>query len=318
MDTPVALIIFNRPELTKKVFEEIAKAKPRKLFVIADGPRHAGDEPSVLAAREVVNAVDWECEVFRDYAETNLGCGNRPATGISWVFEHVDRAIILEDDCIPHTDFFPFCSELLDRYADDRRIMQINGNNFQQGKVRGSASYFFSRHSICWGWATWRRAWALYDREMRLWPDLREGPWLEDILKDKRAVKFYRGIFERSYRGNVSWWDFQWTFACWVQHGLVISPNTTLVSNEGFGEKATHTRNTADPWANLQTASLRFPLRHPPHLLPDLEAERFMMETFVRKVAKAGLARRWVRRQWQRVKRGSGLAGPPTGKNRPS
>jgi len=285
--TPVAFIIFNRPETTKLVFNEIVKARPRKLFVIADGPR--ADQPSdsgkCEAARAIIDRVDWDCQVLKNYSDVNLGCGRRPATGISWVFEQVEEAIILEDDCVPHPTFFRFCSELLENYRDDERVMQISGNNFQFGRQRTAFSYFMSRFQLCAGaWATWRRAWQYYDMEMKLWPSLRDTPWLFEILGDLRAARYWQNIFDRAYdcAGNVDYWDYQWTFAFWAQNGLSVLPSTTLVSNIGFGEDATHTKSPNDPTANLPTAPMMFPLRHPPYIARDNEADQFIIQHLLR------------------------------------
>jgi hypothetical protein len=143
--SPVAFIFFNRPDLTEKVFNRIRKAQPQELFLIADGPRinNSEDERKCFEARKIVDQIDWECEVCRNYSDQNLGCGVRPATGISWVFEHVDRAIILEDDCLPHPSFFNFCDELLERYKYDQRVMQISGTNLQYGNKWTDYSYYF-------------------------------------------------------------------------------------------------------------------------------------------------------------------------------
>ncbi len=175
MRTAVALIIFNRPDTTARVFREIATARPPKLFVSADGPRtgHPEDAERCDAARAVVDRVDWDCDVLRNYLEVNLGCGRRPATGISWILEHVDEAIILEDDCVPDPTFFRFCEELLERFREDRRVMHIAGNNFQFGRKRGPFSYFFSSHNISHGWASCRRAWQHFDMGAKLWSALR-------------------------------------------------------------------------------------------------------------------------------------------------
>jgi len=172
--TPVVLIIFNRPPTTERVFAEIAKARPQKLFVVADGPRpeRSGEAEKCAAARAVIDRVDWECEVLRNYAEVNLGCRQRPPTGISWVFEQVAEAIILKDDCVPHPTFFRFCEELLEKYREDERVMHISGSNFQPGYTRGPFSYYFSRFNPIWGWASWRRAWQHYDLNMKLWAEL--------------------------------------------------------------------------------------------------------------------------------------------------
>jgi hypothetical protein len=283
--TSVAFIIFNRPDTAARVFAEIARAKPKKLFVIADGPRadHPDDVARCAATRAVVERVDWDCEVLKNYSDINLGCGVRPATGISWVFEQVDKAIILEDDCVPHPSFFRFCEELLDKYTDDERVMQVSGNNFQFGHKRTSYSYFFSCHNICaGGWATWRRAWKYFDAEVTSWPELCDSKWLLDIVYHSAAAEYWCDKFQRAYdsRGDIHFWDYQWTFACWVQNGLSILPNVTLLSNIGFREDATHTKSPSVT-ANLQTNEMIFPLIHPPYVLRNADADHFLIEQLV-------------------------------------
>lgn len=301
LQTPVALVLFRRPETTRQVFEAIAGARPRRLFLIADAPRPgvAGEAEACEVARQVVERIDWDCEVTRDYAETNLGCGQRPATGIDAVFRAVDRAIILEDDAVPHPTFFRFCEELLERYAEDERVIQIAGHNFQFGNRRGADSYFFSRWNLCSGaWATWRRAWKLQDMTLAAWPELRETTWLEDIHGDRRAAEYWRLIFDRAHRevGRSDYWDFQWTFACWAHHGLTAIPNVTLASNIGFGPGATHTKGP-DPRAALPMEAMDFPLRHPAVMVRDLAADRFIFDTCVAPpVPQASLVRRVARR----------------------
>ncbi len=251
MQTPVALIIFNRPHHTARVFAEIAKAKPERLFLIADGPRpdRPEDVQRCAAVRDIVARVDWPCQVERNFADSNLGCGRRPGSGISWVFEHVDEAIVLEDDCVPDPTFFRFCEELLEKYREDERVMNIGGTNWQGTPPRSPSSYFFSIFNITgWGWATWRRAWQYYDPAVRLWPEFRDTPWLLDLVRDARVAQMFAHAFDRAYitQGELDFWDYQWTFACWAHHGLSILPATTLVENVGFGAEATHTTSVRD------------------------------------------------------------------------
>lgn len=284
MQTPVALIIFNRPHTTQRVFDEIARVKPQKLFVIADGPRadRPDDSRKCSAARAIIENVSWECDVLKNYSDINLGCGIRPATGISWVFEHVDRAIILEDDCIPHPTFFRFCEELLERYRHDERVMHVAGNNFQFGNKRGLYSYFFSFENIAWGWATWRRAWKYFDIGVKLWPEFRDSNWLDYLGWSKEGVNYYREKFERAYYNpiEIDYWDYQWTFACWAHNGLSILPNNTLVTNVGFGqEDATHTK-TKSKTSALPLEEMKFPLNHPPYVLRNMEADQFFIDTW--------------------------------------
>ena len=176
LQTPIALVIFNRPELTARVFAEIAKVKPRQLFVIADGPRPGREQDVELcaAARKIIERVDWDCELILDYSDVNLRPHRRIVSGITNAFREVEELIVLEDDCVPHPTFFRFCEELLERYRDDERVMHIAGNHFQpQTRRQMPYSYTFARWNISWGWATWRRAWQHFDLEVRRWADLR-------------------------------------------------------------------------------------------------------------------------------------------------
>jgi hypothetical protein len=300
MNTPVILIIFRRPDLTEQVLRCIERARPAKLFVVADGPRegHPEDVEQVLAARALIDTIDWPCEVYRNFSDINLGCGLRPATGISWAFEHVDRAIILEDDCVPDDSFFRFCDELLERFEDDERVMQISGNNFQFGHKRGEASYYFSRFGICWGWATWRRAWKHFDFELKGWGELRDRNWLEAHLGDAVAGEIFREIFESAHKshGRVDYWDYQWTFACWTQNGLSISPNCTLVTNLGCRPDGTHTKSANSKIARLATEAMDFPIRHPNFVMPEYEADHvFCQNLAAGRKRKPGLSYKRVR-----------------------
>ena len=179
LKTPVAFIIFKRPQETERVFAEIRKVKPQKLLVVADEPVQIDrGRPRLRSARAIIDRVDWDCEVLKNYADVNLGCRLRVSSGINWVFDTVEEAIIMEDDCLPHPTFFRFAEELLDRYRDDRRMMSISGQNVQFGRKRTDYSYYFSRYTHCWSWASWRRAWQHYDLDMKLWPEIRDGNFL--------------------------------------------------------------------------------------------------------------------------------------------
>lgn len=274
LKTPVAFIIFNRQETTKRVFAEIAKAKPPKLLVIADGPRasHPDDVKKCAATREIINSIDWDCELLTNYSDVNLGCKRRVSSGLDWVFNTVDEAIILEDDCLPHPTFFRFCEEMLEKYRNDKRIAMISGDNFQFGRKRTAYSYYFSRYTHIWGWASWRRTWANYDVEMKLWPEIRNGGWLKDLLEDRKSLWYWRYIFEKVYKGKIDTWDYQLIFACWIQSAMAIMPIVNLVSNIGFGQEAVHTTKE-NKFSDMKTESITFPISHPPYVLRDTVAD---------------------------------------------
>jgi hypothetical protein len=281
-ETPVAMLIFRRPEMTERVFKAVAQIKPHKLLVSADGPRPdvAGEADRCKATRAVIDRVDWDCEVIKNYSDSHLGCSACVGRGISWIFETVEEAIILEDDCVPHPSFFRYCEELLRKYRDDQRIMHISGSNFLRRPASTPFSYFFSCLNICWGWASWRRAWRHFDIECTHWPLVKDTSWLADIAQDDRAIDYWMEQFDTAYRlhGDIGTWDHQWTFACWANSGLSILPSQNLISNIGCCEDATHTHNSSDIRADLPTAELEFPLKHPPIVTQSTEMDRSMIQ----------------------------------------
>ena len=277
MDTPVAFIIFNRPDTTERVFAEIAKAKPPKLLVVGDGPRanREGEADRVARTRAIIARVDWPCDVLTNVSDQNLGCRTRVSSGIGWIFEQVEEVIILEDDCLPEPTFFRFCQEMLDRYRHDQRIGMITGDNFQLGRRYGDDSYYFSKYMHIWGWASWRDRWmGSYDVDMVHWRSVRDGGRMEDLVADKEEVGFWEDTFNRVYQGEIDTWDYQWVFANWIEGRLGVVPSVNLISNIGFGVDATHTTATS-PLSELPTVPMPFPLKHPSIRARNLKADRF-------------------------------------------
>lgn len=260
--TPVALLVFNRPEVTARVFAAIREARPERLLVVADGPRadRPTDRDKCAAVREIVEQVDWPCKVDRLYAETNLGCRRRVASGLEWVFCMVEEAIILEDDCLPAPSFFRFCQEMLAEYRDDERVMMVSGSNMLGEWKSAVQSYHFSYYGGIWGWACWRRAWRHYDVDMPLWhdPEIRER--VRDVLGLPRHFRLRAKAFDKTAAGTIDTWDYQWSFARLMQSGLTVVPAVNLISNIGFGREATHTKNPRATVANLEVTPCRFPL----------------------------------------------------------
>lgn len=273
-DAPVAFIAFNRPDLTRRTFEAICALRPARLFLIADGPRegHPSDASRCAEVRRILEGVDWPCEVHRDYAENNLGLKRRIVSGLDRVFAAVDRAIVLEDDCLPHPDFFRFCEELLARYEHDERVWVITGDNFQGGRRRGSASYYFSRYNHCWGWATWRRAWRYNDADIRFWPQWRDSDQWRRAIPDAVERRYWTAIFDRAAAGELNSWAYPWTASVWRHGGLSATPNVNLVSNLGFGPEGTHTSG-AGSGANLAAHPLGT-IVHPTEVKADTRADR--------------------------------------------
>jgi hypothetical protein len=296
LHTAVALLIFNRPDTTERVFKAIAQAKPPRLLVVADGPRSTrpGEAEKCQQTRAIIERVDWDCEVLTQYADVNMGCKLRVASGIDWIFEQVEEAIILEDDCLPDPTFFRYCEEMLTRYRDNERVGMVSGGNLQFGQARGEGSYYFSKYTHIWGWASWRRAWKHYDRDIVLWPAFREQGLLEQMFETEGERTYWRNSFQWVYEGSLDTWDVSWTFTA-LTHGLLqVVPNVNLISNIGFGPNATHTQ-VVGVHANLPVEPMQFPLRHPSFVLPDQDADRY--------IANDQLAPSFFKRKWRRLQR---------------
>jgi hypothetical protein len=293
---PVAFFVFNRPAVTKIVFDRIRQARPPVLMLIGDGPRHnrAGESDACRQVRQIVERVAWPCEVLKNYSDTNLGCGARVASGLDWVFQQVEEAIILEDDCLPDSTFFRFCSELLERYRDEQRVMQIAGSNLLFGRRATDDSYYFSRYSQCWGWATWRRAWRHFDFDMHSWKENREACLAKFTHNGERA--FWQHGWDSIAAKRLDTWDYQWSLSVLNANGLSITPAVNLVSNLGFGFDATHTRSRL--LALHQAArAMEFPLRHPRQIERNCTADAFTARRAFYRRSRVGKAAEIVRRR---------------------
>jgi len=275
---PVLLIVFNRPEVTARVFEAVRQARPSRLYIAADGPRkgRAGEAERCAATRQAVAKVDWPCEVETLYRDANVGCRRAVSGAISWFFEHEPEGVILEDDCLPDPPFFPYCAELLARYRDDERVMLIAGDNTLPVMLDLDASYLFSAFPFIWGWASWRRAWRHYDFEQFRQADFERV--IRSVNDAPAFVEKWRRWFSETARGEVDTWDFAWTFAVWAQSGLNCVPRRNLVRNIGFGADATHTLDAGSPRGATAPQRMALPLTHPQFVHRDAEFDALAIE----------------------------------------
>ena len=274
---PIYLQIFNRPDLTRKVFAEIQKIRPLKLFITADGPRKniINDKNKCAEARSMVKEINWECEVFTNFSDDNNGVYKSMTEGISWMFKHVDRAIILEDDCIPHFSFFRYCQDLLNYYEDDKRIALISGDNFQPTKKTTQYSYYFSRYLHIWGWATWKRSWDKTDFNMEYWPKYKKMKGLDSVFYRKHEREYWYKYYQDVYEGKVEKnWDFMFALSSFMNNTMAILPNANLISNVGFGVDSTHLKYK-NKFQLIQLSEIKFPLDHPPFICRNVAADDF-------------------------------------------
>lgn len=240
LNTPILFLVFNRPDTTARVFEAIAKQQPKYLYIAADGPRlnKAGEAYLCEKVREIASNVTWPCEVKTLYRNENLGCKVAVSSAIDWFFSQVEEGIILEDDCLPHEDFFVFCEEMLKKYRHRYDVMHINGflPVFQTNRPR------FSNYISIWGWATWRRAWSLYDVNASYYTSFKYQNQLKKIF----PTNYYliESFIDEVIKGNYNTWDLQWALGIHVYFGKSILPNKNLVTNIGFEDNSTHTKTS--------------------------------------------------------------------------
>lgn len=283
--TPILLLIFNRPETTLQVLDRIRVVKPCSLYVAADGPRPGKEGEAELCnqTRQLVkNGIDWDCELKFLFRDENLGCGLAPSSAITWFFDHEEAGIILEDDCLPSPSFFTYAAYCLEKYQHNPKIMHIGGNNFLDNSW-GEHTYFYSAYNHVWGWATWRRAWQLYNFDLLAFDKAKLYRSMNAYFPkeiSKSWVSFYKSLTEKHKEDperRCDFWDYQWSFCIWLNQGLCVYPNVNLVSNIGFGPGATHTFDVAHKFSNLPYQKLQR-ISSPPHIKQNKEADLLSSE----------------------------------------
>ncbi|MCP4443646.1 MAG: nucleotide-diphospho-sugar transferase [Aureispira sp.] len=265
-DCPILILVFNRPEETQQVFNRLRQIKPKQLFVGADGYRmhKEGEKDKVQAVRNIfLEQIDWDCELKTLFREENLGCKRAVSGAISWFFEQVEYGVILEDDCIPHPDFIPFCADLLEHYKNQEEIMHIGGFNNLSSRNKSQHDYFFTHYSIVWGWATWRRAWKKLDLSLSSLSHIKQNQHLLDkTFPNKYSRPYILEKWEKTATGELDSWAYAWSFSIATHEGLCILPQQNLIENIGFGEEATHTQSETNLNTKYSDLRVTFPLRH--------------------------------------------------------
>lgn len=283
LTVPVAFIMFNRPDTSVQVFKEIQKAKPEKLYLISDAAREGRPEEAEKVAecrRVIEEMIDWDCVVNKNYAESNMGCKRRVASGISWVLEKEEETIILEDDVVPSEQFFPFIQQMLNEYRDEDKVMMVSGTNLLKNhEIKGD--YTFSYFSVIWGWATWRRAWSrYYDEDMKDWPEMKNNRELKDVYQNPLSFWLFKRDAEKIYNGGKDTWDLQWDY-CRVKRGaLGIVPKENLVNNIGFDrEDATHT--TGSSFEDFSYGKIKLPCDPVRPIAEDREYDKAYLKKYL-------------------------------------
>ena len=274
---PILFMVFNRPEITERTFNQIRQQRPLYLYIEADGYRmeKEGEREKCEQVRAIVKNIDWPCTPKYLFRDMNLGCDKACKSAIDWFFNEIECGIIIEDDCLPDPSFFPYCEELLDRYKKEEKIMMISGTNLKIES--GTSSYYFSKYGQIWGWATWKRAWIKYEPEMDI-----NNKKIQFNTKDED--KYWRNNFATRY------WDPQWAvYTMWLNKSFAILPNRNLVTNIGFGKEATHYDDENSITAGIATKSMEFPMKHPREIVVDNKVDneffyKFYYQSFYKRL----------------------------------
>jgi hypothetical protein len=295
MKFAVVVFLYRRPALVRELLLILREQKPKKVWLVADGPKD-GTEKVLCeeARRQAEGAINWPCEVRRVYAERNLGLKERIETGLDAVFAQEEQALILEEDCHPTPDFFPFCEAMLEKYRNDRRIGAISGNCFLPKETVLTTDYYFSHYLHIWGWATWSRAWNAYDRRRWSWP--KQGFRWFFPATDPKEETYWNRIFGRIATGHFSTWDYGWISWFWIKGWVSITPAQNLVRNAGFGPEATNTRDVSVETGMERFGRLIPPFRGPEEIRADTGLDRAVFKNhLLRQEGKLSF--------WQRIRR---------------
>lgn len=284
---PVVLFFFRRKDTIIKIIERISIVKPKKIYLISDGPRNEHEKIQVEECRITVeDCINWDCEIIKNYATENQGVYDRIGKGAKWVFEREEKAIFLEDDNLPEVSFFSYCNELLDYYNDDNKILWICGTNYLEDyEPEDKSSYVFTQHLLPCGWASWSSKFnKYYDGELELIDD-------ENIIKKLKNQYTNKALYRQQLHSikrtkyllttnpTKSSWDHQMSFSIRVNGLLGISPRTNLIKNIGVDEFSEHGGTSFKSvmtrrFCGMESKHLDFPIVHPKVVLTDYIYEK--------------------------------------------
>ena len=279
MNTPILILVYNRPFETKVLVNSLSKIKPKKIFISSDGPKNNTlDIKKNYEVKNILKKINWTKEIQYNYMNKNYGCKESVSRGISWFFNKVKMGIILEDDCIPNKDFFSFTKEILNKYKNNNKIYLVSGNNFLENKVTINESYYFSKYNHCWGWASWARAWKDYDKNLIKWNSFKKSQSWKNKFHIVLERKYWEKIFNLCYKKKIDSWAYPWLYSIWVKDGLCILPKSNLVENIGFNLDASHTFSHKK--FNFPTKKIEKKIIHPKIIKINHLADEYILQNF--------------------------------------
>ena len=300
MKTPILLMVYIKPETTIEIVNKLKEIKPKKLYISINVPLKKNKDEIIKNDHvlEILKLISWKCKIKYKKRKKHVDAYTSYRDAIRWFFKNEEEGIVLEDDTLPNKSFFIFCSRMLKKYRNDKRISQVCGSSFKNHNKFYNANYFFSNYNLCWGYATWRRSIKHYDEMMSKWPYLKKNNYLFKIINNKKFVSYWTDIFDEQYKKKFRAWDYIWLYSNWSKNKIGIIPNKHLVRNIGFVKDATHTKIKYKDWFNkLKTQEMNFKNFHPKSIEADLNYDNWLSRT-VFKVDKIYLKKQIIKNRF--------------------
>jgi hypothetical protein len=276
-EAPVLLIMFNRYDETKMVFDKLREAKVKTLYFVCDGPREGNvkDIEEQKKLKQLPEMVDWDCDVHIMFREKNMGCGRGVSSAITWAFENEDRLIILEDDCVPSLPWFAFCNHCLEKYKNDTRVWTINGRSQNENDPSFHGyDYTFTIYTHSAGWATWKRVWDGFDIKIPYMEQFMKEGGFSNISGSRLEQKTLEKLFVAPFRKNpnlyLSSWATPFDFYFLSNGGLAITPRENLIKL--YGMVGTHSSGVSNTFVYDIRASESFTFdKEPLFVIPNVD-----------------------------------------------
>lgn len=284
--TPVVIFIYKRFDTLPRIFEQIRHYRPRKLYILSDGPKKNEDKQQVQYTRELaLKLIDWDCEIIKRFHDENVGVYQNIGMGATWVFKYEERAIFLEDDSLPASTFFKYCDELLDRYENNEKIFWICGTNYDRKQIPYANTYYYTKCLLPCGWASWGKKFPkFYDGNLvslsHEKDEIMKTTYLDYrlYLQEIQAVRQTAINLNRNIR-SVSW-DRQMIYTIRANNLYGIAPAVNQIQNIGADNFSEHGGNDLKKvmtfrFCEVPTQPLQFPLMQPRKIEVNKTFERF-------------------------------------------
>ena len=285
-EAPVLLIMFNRYDETKMVFDKLREAKVKTLYLVCDGPREGNtkDIEEQKKLRQLPEMVDWECEVHTMFREKNMGCGRGVSSAITWAFENEDRLIILEDDCVPSLPWFTFCNHCLEKYKNDTRVWTINGRSQNENDPSFHGyDYTFTIYTHSAGWATWKRVWDGFDIKIPYMGQFFKEGGFRNITGSKLEQKVLEDRFVRPFKKDPNYYLTSWAtpfdFYLLSHGGLAITPRENLI--QLYGMYGTHSKGKRTYVYDFKASETFTFDKEPLFIIPNVDYNKVHLEKHI-------------------------------------